>query len=89
MSKKKTDKCIFKDNWLVDDRFTEWVEKNDRKWKACCKFCSKGFDMSSMGVSALASHVAGKNTQKFPVIESLNLEPFFFPRTPSATQKVA
>ena len=60
MSKKKTDKCIFKDNWLVDDRFTEWVEKNDSKWKACFKFCSKGFDISSMGVSALASHVAGK-----------------------------
>ena len=40
--------------------FTEWVEKNDSKWKDCCKFCSKDFDISNMGVSTLASHVAGK-----------------------------
>ena len=35
-------------------------KKNDSKWKDCCIFCSKDFDISNMGVSALASHVAGK-----------------------------
>ena len=37
MSKKK-DKCIFNDSWLVDERFKEWIDKSDSKWKARCKF---------------------------------------------------
>ena len=59
MSKKRKDKCVFNENWLVHDWFTEWIEKSDSKWKARCKFCSKDFNISNVGVSALSSHIAG------------------------------
>ena len=59
MSKKK-DKCIFNDSWLVDERFKEWIDKRDSKWKARCKFCNKDFDISNMGVAVLTSHVSSK-----------------------------
>ena len=38
--------------------------------------------------SALIGHaiLLVKNTQKFPVLESLDLEPCFFPRKPSTTE---
>ena len=55
MSKVK-DKCIFNESWLVDERFKNWIEKGENKWKARCKFCSKEFDISNMGVAALTSH---------------------------------
>ena len=86
MSKKKKDKCIFNDNWLVDDRFTEWIddrftewiEKSDSKWKAHCKFCSKDFDVSNMGVFALTSHIAGKKHSEISSLRKSQSGAMFF-----------
>ena len=78
MSKKKKGKCIFSGDWLVDDRFTEWIEKSNSKWKARCKFCSKDFDISSMGVSALTSHIGGKKHSEIASLRKSQSGAMFF-----------
>ena len=90
MPKKKKGKCIFSDNWLVDDLLTEWREKSDSKWKAHSKFCRKDFDISSMGVSALTSHIAGKKHSEISSLRKCQSGAMFFSKKKtSMTQKVA
>ena len=64
MSKKKKDKCIFNENWLVDPRFKKWLKRSENKWTAYCEFCKKKIDISNMGISALTSHLSGQKQSK-------------------------
>ena len=64
MPNKKEKKFIFNENWLVDERFKDWLAKSGSKWNASCKFCMKDFDISNMGVAALTSHGLGKKHLK-------------------------
>ena len=88
MSKKK-DKCIFNDSWLVDERFKEWIDKSDSKWKARCKFCSKDFDISNMGVAALTTHVSGKKHSEISRLRKSQSGAIFFLRKTRMSLEVA
>ena len=52
--------CLFNENWLQKPRFKDWLRKDlCSSRKARCTLCSKGFDISNMGMSALLSHQKG------------------------------
>ena len=54
-------RCVFADKWLKDDKFSSWVAPHaTSRQKARCKVCNKDIDVSTMGESALVSHMAGK-----------------------------
>lgn len=76
MSKRK-DKCIFNDKWLRDNRYSSWLHKAN-KWRAYCKFCSKDFDISNMGISALDSHASGKKHSEIAKIRIAGTGNLFF-----------
>ena len=58
MPKKRV--TYFQDEWLDDDRFSNWVMKTHLKTHARCSICQRDFDLSTMGVSALLSCASGK-----------------------------
>ena len=58
MSKKNV--TYFQDEWLDDDRFSEWVMKTHLKTHARCSISQRDFDLSTMGLSALLSHASGR-----------------------------
>ena len=59
-------KCKFNPLWLDDVRFKDWISEHDNPAKAKCRYCpktrEKPIDISSMGMSALLSHMDGKKT---------------------------
>ena len=57
MSKKV---CRFNEQWLNDDRFKAWLQKDKSVTSARCKLCSISFNLSNMGISAVISHSSGK-----------------------------
>ena len=60
MPSKVKNSCRFNDNWLRDSLFKDWLRKDlETSRKARCTLCSKNFDISNMGVSALLSHQKG------------------------------
>ena len=58
--------CTFQERWLDGERFKHWLKKHPSdKHKAVCKLCNnKDFSILKMGVSAIISHVNGKNHQR-------------------------
>ncbi|KAJ8032368.1 hypothetical protein HOLleu_25882 [Holothuria leucospilota] len=53
-------KCRFNLLWLKHPKYCSWLEQCTDKSKARCKICMKEIDVSSMGESALTSHLKGK-----------------------------
>ena len=54
---------LFQDEWFSDERCSKWIGKAPTPTEARCLVCKKNFDISLMGVSALASHASGKKHQ--------------------------
>lgn len=52
-------KCQFKDIWLENLDFTDWVVKVDDR-KAICKVCRTTVEISNTGDGALRTHMNGK-----------------------------
>ena len=76
---------MFKERWLSDDRFKSWLTEHPKdKHKAICKLktCNnKDFSIEKMGVSALVSHMNGKNHSS--IVKSTNpLQSLFFKPKP-------
>ena len=70
---------MFKERWLSDDRFKSWLKEHPKdKHKAIYKLCNnKDFSIEKMGVSALVSHMNGKNHSS--IVKSTNhLQSLFF-----------
>ena len=84
MSKKKKDKCIFNENWLVDPRFKSWLKRLENKWTAYCKFCKKKFDISNMGISALTSHLSGQKHSEIASQRKSQTRALFFRKEPQS-----
>ena len=55
-------------------------QKGQSKWKACCEFCNKEFDISNVGVSVLLSHVSGKKHTEIIDFRSKNAGFMFYSR---------
>jgi len=52
-------KTYFQSNWI--DKYS-WVKEDvDNKNSAFCKLCLKSFSLSNMGITAILSHMKGKN----------------------------
>ena len=64
--------CTFKERWLSDDIFKSWLKEHpEDKHKAICKLCdNKDFSIEKMGISALVSHMNGKNHSS--IVKSTN-----------------
>ena len=54
---------MFQGEWFSDGKYSKWIGKAPAPTEACCLVCQKSFDISLMGVSALASHVCRKKHQ--------------------------
>ena len=52
-------KCKFLNKWLEQPQYHAWLRNSPDIHKAHCKCCNKSFDVSSMGESALQSHMKG------------------------------
>jgi hypothetical protein len=52
-------KCKFLNKWLEQPQYHAWLRNSPDIYKAHCKCCNKSFDISSMGESALQSHMKG------------------------------
>ena len=61
-SKGQKGRCIYNIKWELDSQYKGWVSafKADKR-KALCKSCDRLIDISSMGESALKSHMKGEN----------------------------
>ena len=51
--------CVFKQVWLKDERFGAWIGRDKNCSRARCNICNKSMDISTMGTSALRSHMKG------------------------------
>ena len=49
---------------LIDSRFKTWIAEADTSSMAKCLLCRTSFDISNMGISALASHQSGKKLKE-------------------------
>lgn len=58
--------CTFQDSWLIDPQFSSWIAKGKTPNTAICKVCNnKPIDLTSMGRTAVISHMKGKkHTEK-------------------------
>ena len=57
-------KCVFSNLWLQKSLYKDWLrEVKGDKHKARCIVCMRDVDISSMGESALTSHLKGKTHQ--------------------------
>ena len=56
MSKRKINMCLIKVGSLIKGFHLGWSNQQSAYWS----FCSKDFDISNMGCSALTSHASGK-----------------------------
>ena len=53
--------CKFRDEWLVLERYKEWVVKDADPRLARCKFCMKSFNIANSGKYALDSHAKAES----------------------------
>ena len=51
---------MFQDEWFSDKKHLKWIVKAQTPIEASCLICKNNFDISLMGVSALASHASEK-----------------------------
>lgn len=76
-------RVAFNMEWTKDKSFKAWLKPSpESKYKAFCSFCSKTFDLSNMGVTAVKSHARGtkhKENEKFHKKEE-NIESYFLPK---------
>ena len=81
--------CAFQERWLDDERFKYWLKKHPSdKHKAVCKLCnSKDFSILKMGVSAIISHMNGKNHQRAKNVASPLHSLYFKPKEPDEIDK--
>lgn len=63
-------KCIFNDLWLKNPDYHDWLQTDKDRYRAKCKLCFKSFSVSSMGESALKSHLKSKKHQSIEQIRS-------------------
>lgn len=65
-------KCVFSNLWLQKSLYKDWLrEVKGDKHKARCIVCMKDVDISSMGESALTSHLKGKKTSNTDIPEEV------------------
>ena len=74
---KKLKQTYFEDKWLVDPRFTKWIEKLSDNTIFGCMFCKKkGMKLSNMGIQSVISH-KGSQAHEKAENEKLEIERFF------------
>ena len=72
-------KTCFRESWLSDSRFVEWIARSSSKENAYCKFCKCVISLSNMRDKALRSHDDGKKHKK--TLEDLEqVKNFFKPK---------
>ena len=74
--------CAFREDWIKDSEFSDWLTKHANKRMAYCKLCRKEFSISSSGVCQLRSHAKGLKhaealkTWKAQTTKTLKLDDF-------------
>jgi len=48
--KKRIRNCVFNDEWLKDQIFSDWIAKDNNPNKARCIFCQTVFSISMMAL---------------------------------------
>ncbi len=61
VKKRRRSRCVFRDEWLLEDDMKEWIVKVSDV-VAKCKVCVKTINLSNMGIGALRSHVSKSTT---------------------------
>ena len=56
--------CHLREKWLGEDQFRNRLKRGQSNTTAYCNVCKKSFDISSMGRTALRSHLKGKKHQE-------------------------
>ena len=51
--------CVFKEKWLKNVKFNKWIARDKDCTRAYCTVCHRSVDLSTMGTSALRSHMKG------------------------------
>lgn len=77
-SKKKVKyKSKFQDNWLEDEEYKVWLQKDSKdETQAYCKLCMKSFSIASLGKSSISSHASGeKHKSRIPSTKQRTLVP--------------
>ncbi|XP_063226873.1 uncharacterized protein LOC134541567 [Bacillus rossius redtenbacheri] len=66
MSHSKYTKSAFKETWLQNEDFSEWLRPVvHNQYAARCSFCQNVFSLSNMGKRAVTSHMTSKKHIKF------------------------
>lgn len=53
-------KFHFQHDWLQDEKYSSWLQKDDSAEKARCKICSESFSVTSLGLTTLKVYASGK-----------------------------
>ncbi len=82
--------CVYNPNWECDPVFRDWVKlvQTDKR-KAFCLYCDKTIDISTMGKSALNSHLKSEKHEqnKSKSKRTSSIKSFFGP-APSSSSKI-
>lgn len=54
--KKRNRNCVFNDEWLKDQIFSDWIAKHNDPNKARCILCQIVFSVKYDGVKAVKTH---------------------------------
>jgi len=58
-------RCVFNPQWLEADPYKDWLKcAATNKYEAYCRVCSKTFQLGTMGVKALDSHMGSVKHKK-------------------------
>ena len=80
--------CVFQAKWLTDPELNCLVKRDSNIHAAFCRFCNKSIDLTTMGRTALVSHMKGrKHTDRLKQAFSHSQGPIetYVTSTPSAT----
>ena len=77
----------FNDQWIDDKRFSSWIEKCAKQTNAKCCICQKIIDLSTVGVSSLIPHAAGKKHLKAQEGNKVTIKTFMQPQQNSSNSE--
>ena len=77
----------FNDQWIDDKRFSSWIEKCTKQTNAKCCICQKIIDLSTVGVSSLIPHAAGKKHLKAQEGNKVTIKTFMQPQQNSSNSE--
>ncbi|XP_025191152.1 uncharacterized protein LOC112591523 [Melanaphis sacchari] len=90
-TKKRIRNCVFNDEWLKDQIFSDWIAKHNNPNKARCILCQTVFSVKYDGVKAVKTHQESKKHEESvnSINKSSTIKKFFPTKNDKDEDKIA